>query len=48
MDGMFPQSINDKRCLPFMVDRMRKDSFHSLPSNSEHRCEMGITTEFMC
>ena len=45
MDGSFPCSINDKRCLPFIVDRMWKNFFHSIPSNSVHRmhrCELGI------
>ena len=37
MEGTFPHLINDKRCLPFIVDRTRKNSFHSLPSNPVHR-----------
>ena len=37
MEGSFPHSINDKHCLPFIINRMRKTSFHSLPSNSVHR-----------
>ena len=42
MVGSFPLSLNDKRCLPFIIDRQRRTSFHSLPSNFEHRCELGI------
>ena len=37
-----------KRCLPFIVARMRKNSFHSLPSNSVHRCKTGIICPKLC
>ena len=37
MEGIFSHLFNDKRCLLFIrVDRMRKNSFHSLPFNSVH------------
>ena len=49
---VFPRSIHDKRLTGeletirkkqrlSLIDR-RKTSFYSLPSNSVHRCEMGI------
>ena len=42
MEEIFLYSINEKCCLPFIIDRMTKNCFHFLPSNSVHRCEMGI------
>ena len=47
IEGSFSHSINDKHCLSFIVDRKRKHFFHSLPSNSVHRCEMGIIVTYL-
>ena len=42
-EGSFPHSINEKRGLPFIIDRVSKTFFASLPSYSVHRREMGIS-----
>ena len=36
LEESFPLSVNVKRCLQFIIDKWKKTSFHSPPSNSVH------------